>query len=99
MLRFEWDQNKDKVNRLKHGISFEEAASVFQDEYAILFDDPEHSEEEERYLIIGVSAFERICIVSHCFRGKDMDTIRIISARKANKVEKAFYDKYSGGGY
>lgn len=89
-LNFEWDENKNKINKHKHGISFEEARSVFFDDNAILFDDPEHSRGEERFLIIGVSETENICIVSHCYRDSE-NTIRIISARKATKNEKKVY--------
>jgi len=89
-MRFEWDSRKNEINQKKHGISFEEAKTVFYDEYAILFDDPDHSEEEDRFLIIGFSQRENLCIVSHCYRGED-EIIRIISARKATKVETSFY--------
>lgn len=89
-MRFEWDPNKNAINQKKHGISFEEAQTVFYDEYAILFDDPDHSEEEDRFLILGFSQHEKLCIVSHCYRGED-EVIRIISARKATKTESAFY--------
>ena len=89
-MRFEWDPNKNSINQKKHGISFEEAQTVFYDEYAILFDDPDHSEEEDRFLILGFSQHEKLCIVSHCYRGED-EVIRIISARKATKTESAFY--------
>jgi uncharacterized DUF497 family protein len=89
-MRFEWDPNKDEINRRKHGISFEEAKTVFYDEYAILFDDPDHSEEEDRFLILGFSQRENLCIVSHCYRGED-EIIRIISARKATKTETSYY--------
>ena len=89
-MRFEWDPNKDEINRRKHGISFEEAKTVFYDEYAILFDDPDHSEEEDRFLILGFSQRENLCIVSHCYRGED-EIIRIISARKATKAETSYY--------
>jgi len=74
----------------KHGISFEEAKTVFYDDEAILFDDPEHSVGEERFLILGVSVTEKICIVSHCLREKG-EVIRIISARKATKKERNIY--------
>lgn len=90
MIKFEWDENKNQTNQRKHGISFEEAKTVFYDEYAILFDDPEHSAEEDRFLIIGITGTEKICIVSHCYRGNE-GTIRIISARKATKNEKKIY--------
>lgn len=87
---FEWDENKNRTNQHKHGISFDEAKTVFYDENAILFDDPEHSEEEERFLIIGVTTSEKICIVSHCYRDADK-IIRLISARKATKAERKTY--------
>ena len=89
-IQFEWDENKNRINQRKHGISFEEATTVFYDEYAILFDDPEHSAEEDRFLIIETTSKERICIVSHCYRGPE-NTIRIISARKATRNEKNIY--------
>ena len=89
-IKFEWDENKNQLNQRKHGVSFAEAQTVFYDEYAILFDDPDHSEDEERFLIIGTTEKERICIVSHCYRGRE-DTIRIISAKKATKNEKRIY--------
>lgn len=89
-MTFEWDEAKNKINQAKHGISFEEAQSVFEDAYAILFDDPDHSEEEERFLIIGMSDAKGICIVSHCYRGAD-DRIRIISARAATQKERNVY--------
>lgn len=91
-VRFIWDENKNKLNKKKHGISFEEATEVFGDENAILFDDPDHSYEEERFLIIGITGAKGICIVSHCYRDKD-STVRIISAREATKKEKHFYQK------
>ena len=94
-MRFVWDPTKDEKNKKKHGISFEEAKTVFFDEYAILFDDPDHSEEEDRFLILGLSQRENLCIVSHCYRGAD-ELIRIISARKATKTETAFYTSNRG---
>lgn len=94
-MRFEWDPNKNEINKKKHGLSFDEAATVFYDEYAILFDDPDHSEEEDRFLILGISQRENLCIVSHCYRGDD-EIIRIISARKATKSETAFYTSNRG---
>ena len=89
-LRFEWDPKKDAINRKKHGISFEDAKAVFYDEFAILFDDPDHSTDEDRFLIIGEIESEQICIVSHCYRSND-NVIRIISARKATKSEQRIY--------
>ena len=94
-MRFEWDPNKNEKNKKKHGVSFEEARTVFFDEYAVLFDDPDHSDEEERFLILGLSQRENLCIVSHCYRGAD-ELIRIISARKATKSETAFYTSNRG---
>ena len=91
-MTFEWDENKNLTNQRKHGISFEEAKTVFEDTYAILFDDPDHSEYEERFLIIGMSSAKGICIVSHCYRG-EQEKIRIISARKATKTERSVYDE------
>lgn len=85
-IHFQWDETKNRANIKKHGISFEEASSVFYDENAILFDDPDHSAEEDRFLILGISEKLHICIVSHCYRDKDK-IIRIISARKATKRE------------
>jgi len=95
-LNFSWDKNKDQINIQKHGISFEEAKTTFYDENAILFDDPDHSEDEDRFLILGVTKKERLCIVSHCYRD-DGDVIRIISARKATKAETGIYNEYSEG--
>ena len=88
-LSFEWDANKEALNLKKHGISFMEAASVFSDDWAIVFDDPDHSDGERRFLIIGVSSRERLCIVSHCERGEDV--IRIIFTRKATRKERSAY--------
>lgn len=91
---FEWDEVKNTINKKKHGISFEEAQAVFEDELAILFDDPDHSEEEDRFLIIGMTDRKGVCIVSHCYRGED-ERIRIISARKATKTEQDVYNDQS----
>ena len=89
-LIFEWDNNKNEINKKKHGLSFETAREVFYDEAAILFDDPDQSVEEERFLIIGMVKSSKICIVSHCYRNSDK-VIRIISAREATKNEKKVY--------
>ena len=99
-IEFEWDENKNQINRRKHGIDFLEAETVFYDENAILFDDPDHSYEEERFLILGVSANEKLCIVSHCVR-EEGNVIRIISARKATKNETKVYNEFwnEGGSY
>jgi uncharacterized DUF497 family protein len=91
MLRFYWDERKNRGNRTKHGVWFEEAQSVFDDTYARLFHDPEHSE-EERFLLLGASSAVRILVVVHCY-GESEDLIRIISARKATKKEVRFYEE------
>ena len=92
-LKFEWDEAKDKTNISKHGISFEEARSTFYDEQAIQYADPEHSENENRFLLLGLSADLKTLVVSHCFREQDT-IVRIISARKADKSEqKAYWSK------
>ena len=89
-MEFEWDENKNQINKKKHGVSFEDVESVFLDFSAIIFDDPDHSETEERFLIIGMSLRKGICIVSHCYRNNE-NIIRIISARKATKNERMIY--------
>lgn len=91
-IQFEWDNSKAHINIEKHNVSFEEATTVFADENAILFDDPEHSEEEERFLLLGFSEQARMLIVCHCYRSDD-EIIRIISARKATKKESSYYEK------
>jgi len=93
-MKFEWDENKNITNITKHGISFEEASTVFYDEDAILFDDPDHSYDEDRFLVIGITSSIKLCTVSHCYRDND-ETIRIISARKASKKEIEFYKRGS----
>ncbi|WP_260293073.1 BrnT family toxin [Sedimenticola hydrogenitrophicus] len=90
MIDFEWDPTKARSNLRKHGVSFEEAKSVFYDEYAIQFDDVENSEEEDRFLMLGLSNELRVLIVAHCER-QSGKIIRIISARKATKKERKFY--------
>ena len=89
-MRFEWDENKNRINRIKHGISFQEAETVFDDENAVVIYDDKHSMSEERFIIIGIDFNYRELTVCHCYRGKD-DTIRIISARKASKNEFKLY--------
>jgi uncharacterized protein len=84
LLRFEWDSNKAASNVRKHGVSFEEAETVFLDEDAVLIPDNEHSPEENRFLILGLSYRLRMLIVCHCYRESE-EVIRIISARRANK--------------
>lgn len=95
-VNFEWDNNKALINEKKHGITFEEASTVFYDENAILFDDPDHSEAEERFLMLGISEQTKMLIVSHCYRGED-GIIRIISARKATKKEAKQYIEINKG--
>ena len=89
-LVFEWDDRKDRANRKKHGVSFAEARSAFLDENARVLPDPEHSEEEERFVLLGLSTSLRILVVCHCYRQKD-EVIRIISARKADREEQRQY--------
>jgi uncharacterized DUF497 family protein len=89
-LRFEWDERKAVANARKHGISFEEARSVFFDERARLIDDPDHSMDESRFILLGLSAALRLLVVCHCYRGGDA-AIRIISARKATSRESRSY--------
>lgn len=90
MIRFEWNSAKARSNLRKHGISFEEARSVFYDEFAVQFDDADNSEEEDRFLMLGLSNELRVIIVCHCER-ESGEVIRIISARKATKKERKFY--------
>ena len=95
-LKFEWDDNKYRSNVKKHGITFEEAATVFLDERGIVFDDPDHSIDEERFLILGESTSANLLIVCHCVRGLG-ETIRIISARKATGNEAVQYREINEG--
>ena len=91
MLQFEWDESKNEINKKKHRISFEEAQTVFYDSNALLISDPEHSDDEERFILLGFSAMARLLLVCHCYRGRD-EIIRIISARKANPFEARQYE-------
>ncbi len=91
-LRFEWNQKKDKINVKKHGVSFEEARTAFYDENAIQFYDPDHSDEEDRFILLGLSLKPQVLVVCHCFRESET-VIRIISARKADKDEEREYWK------
>jgi len=92
VLQFEWDEVKNKRNRSKHGVWFEEAQSVFDDPASRVFLDPKHSDEEDRFLILGISSAARLLVVVHCYRKSD-SVIRIISARKATKKEAKFYEE------
>ena len=89
-LRIEWDPRKAAANHRKHGVSFEDAASVFSDERARLIDDPDHSVGEERFLLLGLSSSLRLLVVAHCYRAQG-NVIRIISARKATREERGYY--------
>jgi uncharacterized protein len=89
-LQFEWDRRKATINEQKHGVAFEEAKSVFLDERARLIDDPDHSEREERFILLGLSSSLRLLLVCHCYRSED-NIIRIISARKATAHESKAY--------
>jgi hypothetical protein len=91
-LRFEWDPRKAAANRRKHGVSFTEAESVFADEHALLLDDPEHSEAEDRLVLLGLSSALRVLVVVHCYRARD-SVIRLISARRADADERRQYDE------
>jgi len=91
-LNFEWDLRKDSFNQKKHGVSFREAKTVFTDEYARLITDPDHSDEEDRFILLGTSIDSRLLVVCHCVRRGE--TIRIISARKADKRERKIYEGY-----
>ncbi len=92
-IHFEWDNNKNTINKKKHKISFEEAKTVFYDEEALVIDDPEHSQEEERFIILGLSNRANLLVVCHCYRSSDA-VIRIISARKATKTESKQYEEW-----
>jgi uncharacterized DUF497 family protein len=92
VLRFEWDENKNRINQEKHKISFEEAKTVFYDLEALVIDDPEHSEEENRFIILGLSRTANLLVVCHCYMETET-VIRIISARKATKTETNYYTR------
>ena len=90
MLQFEWDDAKNAANLRKHGISFSEAKTAFMDQDALIRSDPDHSEEEDRFILPGFSEELHLLIVCHCYRQKQQ-VIRIISARKASKTEYRYY--------
>ncbi|MDJ0900069.1 MAG: BrnT family toxin [Xenococcus sp. MO_188.B8] len=92
-LRFEWDRFKAESNRQKHGVSFDEAQTVFYDENARLRHDSEHSIDEERYILLGMSSSLRLLVVCHLYQ-EDIELIRIISARKATKRERQQYREF-----
>ena len=91
-LRFEWDGAKNAANQRKHGISFEEARSVFYDERALLIEDPDEGTGEDRFVLLGMSEALRMLLVCHCYREREA-VIRIISARKADRAERADYER------
>ena len=90
-FRFEWDAGKARENLRKYGVSFDEARTVFADDNAILLDDPDHSTDEDRFALLGLSAPLRILVVAHCYREGE-SVVRLISARKATRSERAQYD-------
>ena len=90
MLTFEWDEAKKRLNVRKHGVSFEEAQTVFFDENALEFPDPDHSDEEDRFLLLGRSFRLRVLVVCHCMRQSE-SVIRIVSARRATAKERQVY--------
>lgn len=92
-LRFEWDERKNAENLRKHGISFDEARTVFADEEALLVADPDHSNKEDRFVLLGLSSALRTLVVCHCYRQGEV--IRIISARRANRAERDQYGRRS----
>ncbi|MEC4890255.1 MAG: BrnT family toxin [Nitrospira sp.] len=89
-LRFEWDAAKEKANLKKHGITFDEARTAFCDERAVQFFDPDHSDEEDRFILLGMSFKLRVLVVCHCYRESDT-VVRLFSARKADKDEEREY--------
>ena len=92
MLRFEWDPKKDARNQKKHGVSFEEAQSAVFDESAIEYPDPDHSEDEDRFILLGRSLLLRVLVVCHCYREND-EGVRLISARKATPKERGSFSR------
>jgi uncharacterized DUF497 family protein len=92
-IKFDWNEEKNKANKTKHGVSFKEAITVFYDENARLIYDPEHSSEEKRFIILGLSNKLRLLLVVHCYRENE-EVIRIVSARKASKKESKQYKEF-----
>lgn len=92
-LQFEWDEAKSRSNQKKHGVSFEEAKSVFGDDLARLILDPDYSDYEERFILLGMSSQQRLLVVCFCERGRDF--IRLISARKADRREQKGYEDFN----
>jgi len=92
-LTFEWNSRKASQNRRKHGVSFDEAKTAFLDENARLIPDPEHSDDEDRFILLGLSIQLRLLLVCHCYREVE-NVVRIISARKADRSEQRQYSEY-----
>lgn len=92
-IKFEWDENKNQLNKVKHGIDFDEAATVFYDAYAIVIEDTEYSGKEDRFVILGFSQKANLLVVCHCYRASDT-IIRIISARRATASETKQYNEF-----
>ena len=90
---FNWNEEKAEKNAIKHGVTFEEAATAFGDADAQIYDDEEHSDVEKRFLLLGYSKISRLLIICHCYRGSDDNIIRIISARKATSHERQKYEQ------
>lgn len=93
-ITFEWDESKNQKNQEKHRVSFEEAKTAFYDQNALVIFDPDHSEDEERFILMGLSQNLNLLVVCHCYRAND-DVIRLISARKADTQEKRVYGRRS----
>lgn len=91
-LEFEWDESKNISNQRKHGVSFSDARTVFTDQFARLIADPDHSDDEDRFILLGTSINSRLLVVCHCIRLDD--SIRIVSARKADKHERSVYEEF-----
>jgi len=92
-LKFDWDKNKAAKNLVKHKVSFKEAQSVFDDDFARLIPDPDHSQSEERFILLGLSCSLKVLVVVHCYKDEE-NIIRLISARKATKPESKIYKEY-----
>ncbi len=93
MIQFKWDNKKAANNLQKHSVSFEEASTAFNDPFARIVFDPDHSEDEDRFILLGMSTTARLLVVCHCYRDQD-EVIRIISARKADKQERKQYGEF-----
>ncbi|MDR2166865.1 MAG: BrnT family toxin [Clostridiales bacterium] len=88
---FDWDRNKNLINIRKHGVSFKMAASAFSDPDALILDDDKHSQDEDRFILIGINDYDKLLTVCHCFRNGN-EVTRIISARKPNQYEEKLYE-------